>query len=145
MRVSFGLTLPMLRLLSYKAQGCKDFWRPIKPCHTGIHRIALTEYSPMNTHVPGFQSFFSFFASFFNGKISQQQHRNNPYNAFSIADDSRRSAKCWHCDWFSRSVAILHGRHWSTHERGRLYPIMPWDLSLKCSQVWLHEQPHNRT
>ena len=39
------LTLPMLRLLSSKAQGRKDFWKSPKPCHVGIHRIALAENS----------------------------------------------------------------------------------------------------
>ena len=31
------LPLPMLRLLSSKTQGRKDFWKPPKPCHVGIH------------------------------------------------------------------------------------------------------------
>ena len=39
------------------------FWNPSKPCHVGIHWIAVTEYSQMSTHVPGFQSFFRYFAS----------------------------------------------------------------------------------
>ena len=46
-----------------------------KPCHVGIHWIALTEHSQMSTHMPGFQSFFGFFASFCIGKISHQQHK----------------------------------------------------------------------
>ena len=56
-----GLTLPMLRLYSSKAQGYKDFWKPSRPCHVGIHLIALAENSQMRTHVPGFPSFFNFF------------------------------------------------------------------------------------
>ena len=52
------LTLLMLRLLSSKAQGCKDFWKTSKPCQVGIHWKALAEYSQMSTHLPGFQSFF---------------------------------------------------------------------------------------
>ena len=51
------LTLPMLRLLSSKTQGCKYLWKPSKPCHLGIHWIALAEHSQMSTHIPGFQSF----------------------------------------------------------------------------------------
>ena len=39
-----NLTLPMLRLLTSKAQGHKDFWKTSKPCHVGIHHIALAEY-----------------------------------------------------------------------------------------------------
>ena len=42
----------MLRLLSFKAQEGKDFWKPSKLCHVGIHGIALAEYSQMSTHVP---------------------------------------------------------------------------------------------
>ena len=42
MRTHVRLTLPMLRLLSSRIQGCKEFRRS---CHVGIHWIALTEYS----------------------------------------------------------------------------------------------------
>ena len=45
----FFLTLPMRRLLSSEAQGCKEFWIPSKPCHVGIHWKALTDYSLMST------------------------------------------------------------------------------------------------
>ena len=54
------LALPMLRLPSSKAQGCKDFQKPVKPCHVGINWIALTEYSQMSTHLAGFQSILGF-------------------------------------------------------------------------------------
>ena len=40
----------MLRLLSFKAQENKP-----KPYQSGIHWIALAEYSLMSTHVPRFQ------------------------------------------------------------------------------------------
>ena len=50
---SYLLTLPMLRLLLSKAQGCKDIWKPPKPCHVRIHLKALAEYSQMSTHMPG--------------------------------------------------------------------------------------------
>ena len=49
------LTLTLLRLLSSKGQGPKDFLKPFKPCHVGIYWIALTEYSQMITLVLGFQ------------------------------------------------------------------------------------------
>ena len=65
-------TFPMLRLLSYKAQGRKYFRKPSKPCHVGIHWIALDEHSEMSTHLPGFQLFFRIFASFCIGHISHQ-------------------------------------------------------------------------
>ena len=70
-----SLTLTMLRLPLSKTQGCKDFWKTSKPCRAGIHRIALAEYSQMSTHVPGFRSFFRFFASFCIGQLSHQQHK----------------------------------------------------------------------
>ena len=57
------LTLPMLRLLSSKAQWHKYSWKPSKPWHVGIHRIALTECSQTSTHVQGFQSFLRFSVS----------------------------------------------------------------------------------
>ena len=58
----WNLTIPMLRLLSSNAHlGHKDFWKPSKPYHVGIHWMALAEHSQMSTHVPGFQPFFSFF------------------------------------------------------------------------------------
>ena len=38
-----------------------DFRKPSKPCHVGIHWIVLAEYSQIGSHVPGFQSIFSFF------------------------------------------------------------------------------------
>ena len=37
--------------------------------------IALAEYSQISTHLPGFQSFFKFFASLCIGQISHQQHK----------------------------------------------------------------------
>ena len=49
------LSLPMLRLLLSKAQGRKDFLKPLKPCHVGIHWKALAEKFQMSTHLQGFQ------------------------------------------------------------------------------------------
>ena len=64
------------RLRSSKAQGYKDFYKPSKPCCVGIHWIALAEYSQMSTHMPGFHSFFSFFAAYLVfDKISHQLHK----------------------------------------------------------------------
>ena len=48
----------------------KDFWKPSKPCHVGIHGIALAECSQMSTHLPGFQSIFRGFALFCIGQIT---------------------------------------------------------------------------
>ena len=71
----FYLTLPMLRLLSCKAQERKYFGKPSKPCHVGTHLKALTKYSQMSTHLPGFQSFFCVFAAFRISQTSHQQHK----------------------------------------------------------------------
>ena len=60
------LTLPMLRLLSFKAQGCKDFWKTSKHCHAGIQWIALTEHSQMSTMC---QLFFWFLHHFVLAKL----------------------------------------------------------------------------
>ena len=51
-----------MTLCSSKAQGCKYFWKPFKPCHIGIHRKALAEYTQMSTHMPGFQSIYRFYS-----------------------------------------------------------------------------------
>ena len=66
------LTLPMLRLLLSNAHGRKDFWKPSKTCHVGIHWKAPADNSSMSTHLPGFQSFSAFFASFCIDQISHQ-------------------------------------------------------------------------
>ena len=64
----------MLRLLSSK--GCKDFYKPTEPCCLGIHWIALTEFSQMSTHLPGFLLYFSFFASFCLAKLATKIRGN---------------------------------------------------------------------
>ena len=74
------LTLPMIGLLSSTSQGCKYFWKPSKPFHVGVHKIALTEYSQMSTHE--FQSLFCCFASFCICKISHLQHKGQVFEAF---------------------------------------------------------------
>ena len=44
-----------------------------KSCHVGIHWITLAEFSQMSTHMPGFQSFSTFFASFHIDQIDHDQ------------------------------------------------------------------------
>ena len=58
-----------------KDKDAKSFEKTAKPCHVGMHWIALAECSQMSTYVPGFQSFLRFFASFCIGQISHHQHR----------------------------------------------------------------------
>ena len=74
---NLALTLPMLRLLPSKAQERKDFLKPSKPCHVGIHWIAFADYSQMGTQVPGFLSFFSFLVHFVLAKLATSSIRVN--------------------------------------------------------------------
>ena len=61
------------------------FWKTFKPCHVGIHRIALAEYSQMRTHLPGFQSFVSFFLHhFILAKLAISSIRVSPFPALWI-------------------------------------------------------------
>ena len=59
----------------HKAQWCKDFWKPSKPCHVGIHWIALAEYSLMSTICQGFSNFSSFFPHFYSAKLATSSIR----------------------------------------------------------------------
>ena len=46
-RTTIDLTLPMLKLLSSKAQGCKDLWKQSKPCWYSLdssHWVLSEEY-----------------------------------------------------------------------------------------------------
>ena len=51
----------MLRLPTPNHKEAKIFE---KPCHVGIHHIALAEYSQVSTHMPGFQLFSGFLLHF---------------------------------------------------------------------------------
>ena len=53
-----------------QTQGCKDFLKQSKPCHVGTHSIALTEYSQISTHMPGFQSLSGFLHHFVSAKVA---------------------------------------------------------------------------
>ena len=57
-----------------------------KPCHVGIHWVALLEYSQKSTCVPGYQSFFRTFASFCIGQ-------NKPAAAYGLIGSSELSYK----------------------------------------------------
>ena len=58
-----------------KHKKCKDFWKPSKPCHVGIHWIAFTECSQMSTHVPGFHSFSGCLHHFVLSKLATSSIR----------------------------------------------------------------------
>ena len=69
------LTLRMLRLFSSNAQGRKKIWKPSKPCHVGIHWIALAEHSQISTHVPGYSRFSGFWHHFILAKLATSSIR----------------------------------------------------------------------
>ena len=81
------LTIQILRLILPKAQRRKDFLKAIKTlsCWYSLDSSHWAEYSQMSTHMPGFQSFFSFFASFCIGQISHHQHKGYPIHALSTS------------------------------------------------------------
>ena len=64
-----------------KHKDANIFQKPSNPCHVGIHRIALAEYSQMSIHVPGVQSFFDskFFASFCIGWLRLSKAQGSKY------------------------------------------------------------------
>ena len=53
-----GLTLPNAKAMFIQSTRTLVFFKTSEPCHVGIHWIDLADYSPMSTHVLGFQSFF---------------------------------------------------------------------------------------
>ena len=124
----------MLRLRSSNlAQGCKDLWKPSKPCHVGTHWIALAEYSHMSTHLPGFQSFFRIFASFCIGQISHQQHKGWGLWCTQLFADHLGTG-IWY-DLYIKSPAMMS----SIHRRGSSFllpntstdsPLCPWEVVL---------------
>ena len=64
-------------ILSSKIQGCKDFWKPLKPCHVGTHWkiscwVLSDEYPCSRVSV--------IFQVFCNGQISHQQHKDLKVN-----------------------------------------------------------------
>ena len=69
------LALPMLRLLSSKAQLPKDFWKSSKLCYVGIHWIAFPKYSQMSTQVPRFRLFSGFLHHFVWAKLATSSMR----------------------------------------------------------------------
>ena len=62
-----------------KGQGRKYVLKPSKPCHVGIHWIALTEYSRMSTHMPGFHTFSGFLHHFIMAKFATSSIRVKAY------------------------------------------------------------------
>ena len=69
------LTLPMLRLLSPKEKARKDFQKSSKPCHVGIHWIALADWELIDEWPCARVCHSSALASFCISQISQQQQK----------------------------------------------------------------------
>ena len=124
------LTLLMLMLLSSKAQGCKDFWKLCKTYHVGIHWIALAEFSQMSTHVPGFRSFYRFFASFCIGKSA-----TSSISVKSEGTKGRTDTSCYkqnlivsflHC-WLCASFQGL--RKYTAYSDSFSWNLVDWDES----------------
>ena len=115
------LTLPMQRLLSSKAQDCKDFWKPSKPYHVGIHWIGPAEHSQMSTHVPGFWLFFRFLHHFVLAKLatSSIKVKTALYNYLLFACQLVTNYSCnfvfhwncmnwtWNLKWASERVSFM--------------------------------------
>ena len=102
-----NLTLPVLGLLSFKAQ---DNWEIMETLSCCIHWKALAEYSQMSTHMSQFQSFFGIFAYFCIGQSSNQRRKawNNSCLRYRRNDSQSRLLYqtlgihlfifCWHAD-----------------------------------------------
>ena len=130
-------TLPMLRLLPFKAQGRNKFWKPSKPCHVGIHWKTLAEYSQMSTHVPVmFQSFFMwFYHHFVLAKLAISSIMDNPSSV-----DSQWKSKCfqgnpyWVWALYCQRI-ITYKKHFNfipLHFWGEKYEII-----IVCVLAWL--------
>ena len=65
--------------------------------HFGIHWIVIAEYSQMSTHLPRFQSFSRFFASFCIGQISLL--------IWEYLTRAIQWIPTWQIIWFSKTVA----------------------------------------
>ena len=69
------LNLSMLKLMLPKAKELKDFRKPSKPCHVGIHLNALKEYYQMSMRCARVSVIFRYFWIFLYWSISHQQHK----------------------------------------------------------------------
>ena len=109
--LGFSLTLPVLRILSSKAQGREDVWKPFKPCHTCIYWKALTEYSQMSTNLSRFESFFSILHHFAMVKLATSSIRVKKGNDTSL--------------WIITYVFGLWGNEWTGCSRSTFAGVLP--------------------
>ena len=155
-------------LLSSKAQGCKDFWKPSKSCHVGIHWIALAEYSQMSTYLPGFPVIFQLFVSFWVAKLDTSSIRVNPFlsGGYTVSDTQGNTSRieiyfekyCTESGWFwsvnnpssnnSRVILDLMS-YFQSCQTGcvllQVHKVTPVLLTApifpwqKCQDIWGHE------
>ena len=71
-----------------------DFLKLSRPCHVGIHWIALAEYTQMSTHMPGFQPFSRLIASFCIDQMSNQQHNDDTIYVINAKNTRLRFYLC---------------------------------------------------
>ena len=55
MKMMIVMTTKMMIVMMVTMMMMMMMIKTSKPCHIGIHPIALTEYSQMSAHLPGFQ------------------------------------------------------------------------------------------
>ena len=72
------------RRFSKILSNAKNFWKPSKPCHVGIHWKALAEYFQLSTHLPGFQSFSGFLHHFVLAKLATSSMRVNTWHVHLV-------------------------------------------------------------
>ena len=102
-----------VRLLSAKAQGCKNLWKPSKPYHVGIHWIALIECSQMSTHLLGFQSFSRFLHHFVLAKLV-------------TSSIMVKQLCCWWLIWQVQNGEKSLKKHWNPGKR-----ILIWERTVR--------------
>ena len=151
-------TLPMLRLLSSKAQRRKYFWKPSKPCNVGIHWKTFAANVQMSTHVPGFQSFFRSFAQFCIGQFATSSIRvkgeTGLGQVFETGCPKLTIVKFLYCIFFQETQQYI----WITTIHMHLLPekrqywislfhvmgiILRWKYSIICWKLtffWIHQR-----
>ena len=89
-----------------KHKDAKIFSKRSKPCHVCIHWIALTKYSQLSTHLPGFQH-FSFFVL---TKLATNNKRVKDVNIYIWCPHKYTSLSIdsWKSDAHGPEIYLLH-------------------------------------
>ena len=127
------LTLQMLRR--------KGIWKPSQPCHVGIHWKAPANNSQIRIHVPVFQWFFSFFASFYIWRIGHQQHKGQRIYSWSNPMDNR----WWNSQWMDWQLGIAAQPFWLKMKNNysciQYIHLIPAPVLRTAGIVWLYKHP----